>query len=220
MNERKEQTMSYQEILKEMVAVLGSPMAKRTFSDLNPEERGHLIFELQLHVRQLADLHKVLLGHGRRQERKRLGLEFTRLERIHPELAIARLFRHGRYLEFDRSNELLLKGLPMSMRPLANSYKENVEKFGRDSIAHLGLPYNLMAVLTEGVYIISADDEVWEPDERYRRTINTISQLRGHLDEPQVRFHHIDPIGAFIKIQKARAKLGAKLAEWDAIEEV
>ena len=104
-------------------------------------------------------------------------LRLTRWEKDHPELVLQRLFRTGKYLDFENADypPILFED---KVRRLLNSYVDNVDEFGQDAVAHLCLGWQ---VFRGGDPTIDVEDE--EGEFFPQRDNSTISGLRGLLAE-------------------------------------
>lgn len=95
--------------------------------------------------------------------------EIVNLQRV-----IEKMFRVGPFLNFAQVPEADLVFLSGKTRKLLESYRQHIEEFGQDSIAHLCPPPLLFRRLTGGICLIGYEREFLEVVK-----VDTISQLRG-----------------------------------------
>ena len=218
------------EVLKQMAKVLGSEKARDVFAQLQGTSREDVISRLSALVTEWVKLHRKLTNEEEQKERERLGLEFSYSEVLHPEMVIARVLRDGRYLDsFRMQDPDIARRLPGKILRHVEVYRQHVEKFGKDSIAHLCLDGSLFFDLTDGLQLGWLNPEVLR--------INTVEELRTFLArlsaDESVRFVRTDDhfkrmkealgatnyLGRDVHKGHMIDKIQSKLAEWDAIPE-
>ena len=139
-------------VLKQMVELIGSESFRNVFAQLSGKDRLNVFSSLLASGEDLEKLHRRLADQEEREKRKRLGLDFYHGEVSHPEMIITRVFRVGGYVDLSRMQDPnLVSRLPERILRSVELCRQHIERFGKESIAHLCLDSPLFFDLTDGL---------------------------------------------------------------------
>lgn len=205
------------EAFRQMVALLSSLQGREVFAQFPHEERARISGNLTNLGKVYHNLDRELTLEEKRRTKELLGLNLTYDEIAHPEGAVARLYRDGKYLDLSKLDETYESLLAVGVRDLLSLYRPHLESFGRQSVAHLCPDLRMMVKLTRGITVRNGSNGTPET-----KVINTIDELREIFSDPsaQVLVQGSNMGARFLKIEpNITTRIRRRLAAWDAIVE-
>ena len=212
-------------LLPRAITYIGSSEGQEGYKRLSEAERAGIITGLEEAIKSFRIIEEEKL----REQMERFVLQLG--EYNNPNIAIQRMFRTGgggKYLDFSNLTDKIFDRFHKPMKITINFYREHMEVYGHNSIAHLCLDGPLFFDLTHSL-------ELHRGGIVENIKIDTIEQLRifkKALEGPNIRLvrkmeylrqERVYFSGAYYglseSIQKNNMhdKLESKLAEWDAI---